>query len=68
MRTGDVVTMPSWTHWTPNAQAKYAAPKDRVGVFIFLGTADKKALGSFDVREALRSVGWIIEDDKETGE
>ena len=59
MDVGDVVNMTSWTHYQPNIQAGYRAPKGRVGVFLLLGDADKKAPESFDCVAAINNLGWF---------
>lgn len=59
MQIGDVVNMTHWTHFQPNIQASYRAPKGRVGVFLLLGDADKKAPESFDAAGAIRALGWV---------
>jgi len=59
MQVGDVVNMTHWTHFQPNIQASYRAPKGRVGVFLLLGDADKKAPETFDAVGAIRALGWV---------
>lgn len=63
MDVGDVVNMTSWTHYQPNIQASYRAPKGRVGVFLLLGDADKKSPDSFDCAAAINNLGWFPKED-----
>lgn len=59
MQLGDVVNMTHWTHFQPNIQISYRAPKGRVGVFLLLGDADKKSPETFDAVGAIRALGWV---------
>jgi hypothetical protein len=59
MQIGDVVNMTHWTHFQPDIQVSYKAPRGRVGVFLMLGYADKKSPGSFNPVEAINYLGWF---------
>lgn len=59
MQVGDVVNMTHWTHFQPNIQVSYKPQKGRVGVFLLLGDADKKAPKTFDAAGAIRALGWV---------
>lgn len=59
MQVGDVVNMTHWTHFQPNIQVSYKPQKGRVGVFLLLGDADKKAPKTFDAIGAIRALGWV---------
>nr|WP_294974960.1 hypothetical protein [uncultured Pseudomonas sp.] len=59
MQVGDVTNMTHWTHYQPDIQCGYKAPRGRVGVFLLLGDADKKAPETFDPVAAIRALGWV---------
>lgn len=66
MQVGDVTNMTHWTHYQPDIQCGYKAPRGRVGVFLLLGDADKKAPETFDAVQALRNLGWSPKTDRES--
>ena len=60
MQVGDVVNMTHWNAYQPGIQAGYKPPLGRVGVFLLLGDADKKAPETFDAMAAMRALGWEL--------
>lgn len=60
MQKGDVVNMTHWNAFQPGIQAGYKPPLGRVGVFLLLGDADKKAPETFDAGAAMRALGWEL--------
>ena len=60
---GDLINQTSFTHYTPNLQVRFAAPKGRVAMMLLLGDADKKAPETFDATAALNNLGWIAETE-----
>lgn len=60
MQIGDVVNMTHWNAFQPGIQAGYKPPLGRVGVFLLLGDADKKAPETFDAAAAIRALGWEL--------
>lgn len=60
MNKGDVVNMTHWNAFQPGIQAGYKPPLGRVGVFLLLGDADKKAPETFDAMAAMRDLGWEL--------
>lgn len=59
---GDLVFMSSYTDVLPHARLSYKVPKDRLAVFVLLGTMERKEGASFDAVKALNDLGWVRAD------
>ena len=67
LMTGDIVTITNLTHYTPDLQIKYGAPKGEVFVVVLLGTQKKDGSSPLDIDQAMARLGWQRIEEKAKG-